>query len=538
MNLISKFDQRINQLICGRRGTGKTHVLGTMNELINKSKNQMSLYVSMGEIFINPPAKKLKENDSFDSSQHATDIFNSFIFLLIDRLSQVVNKKYLINSNIPDLTKKKTKEALVALMDTVNDGVMIKRILNYEEQSEDIYGEAEKKEWSLKFDVSADITKSNFGVSYDDSEDRESSKKNSKKGIYDAQVVPDIPKIRTLIKYIVELLHLDNIYILIDEWMQIDKTARLNVQPYLAELLKRCFFNERKISVKIATIWNETDLYAREDVKTSRGLQLGEDIVMGNDLDSFFVNEWDSLDGFFKELLFKRLLSREDHFYDFKLKDGSISDNFIIELFDSIDNFRELILASHGIPREFIKIFHKCAINIDCKFEDRAIDTRAIRKAAREIYLTEKRKRIDKLSFAFKQFEKINLYMEKKGNRFFYIDNYSAKHSLSLRKLVDEKLIHPIPSALIQREFRDKFKSYFIDYGNYIDWYESDSTKDNIPLPQSLVPPTIKIIDDYVIDITEFEDGIKICNVCYSAFSPIERSYTMKKLCPHCFERT
>ena len=82
----------------------------------------------------------------------------------------------------------------------------------------------------------------------------------------------DYGKINALIEEILKLSKINILHILIDEWMEIDKNNTGKLQNYFAQDLKKCFFNNKYVSVKIASIWNRTSLYEQTDMNTSRGL--------------------------------------------------------------------------------------------------------------------------------------------------------------------------------------------------------------------------------------------------------------------------
>lgn len=490
IDLLKNYFTNDNQLIVGRRGTGKTHLLGTIDEIVNKQpgNQNISIFISLTDIYTSP-TKTLSETREFYCTRFARLLFNKFLESFAEILFKIVYRKFIESYRLPKSKISKAESNLIKIYECITDGAFS-------------FSKMDRVENSGRIDSSIDIS-----------------------------------KLKQLLRDLIDLLEIEMLYVLIDEWMQIDKTARLDIQPYFAELLKKLFFGEQKIAVKIASIWHETNLYDRKSVSTSRGLQIGDDIAFGTDLDSAFIMERSAMYKFFEELLFKRLSDKVERLKGFQVND-KIEDQFIVGIFDNKDNFEELILASHGIPRDFLQIFNKCSKMINYDFANKCINKEVIGKVVQEIFLTQKRKNLDKASPAFHLFKKINSYLDTTHNRFFLVENKEAKNSISLRKLSDERLIHPIPSACVSRQVRDLFKCYAINYGNYIDWYNSLEKKDQFAMSRSLLPRISKEeYNDYIISIEEHEETTTVCPICTFVFSKMEKSYALKKLCPHCFEK-
>ncbi len=151
-----------------------------------------------------------------------------------------------------------------------------------------------------------------------------------------------------------------------------------------------------------------------------------------------------------------------------------IDDRLIVELFDNKINFKAFIAASHGIPRDLMSIFQKCSLRIRRDFKNSCIDYKLISDVSKDIYRMQKRKAIDPSSISQKLLNLINSYLEDTGRRLFLVDHSNIISLTPLRKLVDEGLIHPIPSAVTHRRIRETYRAYHIDYGNFADWIETE----------------------------------------------------------------
>lgn len=144
--------------------------------------------------------------------------------------------------------------------------------------------------------------------------------------------------------------NIERLYLLIDEWSEIP----IDTQPFLSELLKRTFIT-LKVTLKIAAIPNRTRLM----IDKGLGLENGGDIF-GHDLDNRYIYELnqETTKTFFNELLFNQLsLVNPSLFKGFYDEKSQRPVHNFINLFLANQALREILIASAGIPRDFLSIF-------------------------------------------------------------------------------------------------------------------------------------------------------------------------------------
>ncbi len=185
-------------------------------------------------------------------------------------------------------------------------------------------------------------------------------------------------------------------------------------------------------------------------------------------------------------------------------------------------------------------LFGMCAHKIKGDFSTKCISKDVISKAVVHNYNTIKRKMIDPASLAQKLLVEINAYMESTGRRYFFVKNQSALESTSLKKLVDEELLHQIPSAVTPRTIRDQYKAYYIDLGNYVDWVKSTGVDIAQTEKLSIIP---QFSDNIHNNISHYEimpiyedKGKVICPnaFCGYVFDSIHPVYKKASICPRC----
>jgi hypothetical protein len=544
-DIIEQLRNNTNHLICGRRGTGKTHFLGAFSETINQDneKNELSIFISCLDLSTTPQVI-IDENRQFSIQKYTRILFKSFLIQFCYQLAEKIDK-IVIERLGKSKTKKELKiitgksdDLLLMMLKIVEHGIpiAIKETITSTEKKIDTNNKSNGIQLHINGNNNGVGLKAILGFEND-------RKKTSEKSSTDEVIATtglDIVEFKVLLNELITTLEIETLYILIDEWMELDKNLNLGIQPYFAQLLKITFFNNKYLSIKIASVWHNTNLYDRNILEKSKGIELGEDIVLGMDLDVIFLKEEDKIFTFIKNMLFRRIVNLVPEMAELE-RDDEVNDQFLIELFDSIENFKTFVIASHGIPRDCLHIFHSCSLKIGRDFKNYAITRDLIRDIAQEIYLSEKRKSLDKNSAAQKVFDLINCYLDNTGINYFLIDADVSKKSISLRKLVDEQLIHPLASESTPRIIRNSYKVFMIDYGNYVDWYQEKRKKIEVNIVDNIFPQFPENFEDvypsFILDISEIGEDIIICPACSKSFKKNEPVYLRFESCPFCAEK-
>jgi len=547
---LSELHNNANQLVVGRRGTGKTHLLGAFNELIrDEYDKELSTMISLMQL---DRDSSIPENCTLAEHRriHATDLFEDFLRKLFPLfLNQADSRLNQIAKSIPHRdAKKKLKvvnNLLTQLLEVVELGSPVEILKTSKKTIDTSVTGAAKAGASLSIGI--DHNKPHFSAGANLGGDMRSEEESRQIIEIHGKMKVDIIKVRELILQILDELDVDTLHILIDEWMELDKRTLSEIQPIFAQLLKKTFFNTNKISVKIASVWHQTTLYDKDDMQKSKGIELKHDIIRAIDLDTAFLMSEDQVSEFCKELLFKRITYFFEKLENIKesedisqlCREGEfVDDLFVSELFDNSSNFRAFIIASHGIPRDLMNIFHKCSLRIKRNFELFCIDYQVIYAEARSAYNTDKRRTIRPDSEAQKLLKIINEYMESSGRRLFIVKNAYVYLSEALQKLVDEELIHQLPSSVTPRDISDTYKVFLIDFGNYVDWIETRKKDISVLINESVLPTFphefSTSIEQYVIDVTQVSSDTIECPTCNRKFSLDEPVFNKANICIYC----
>src|SRR5262249_18855951 len=179
----------------------------------------------------------------------------------------------------------------------------------------------------------------------------------------------DYFKTRAIMTDILDALNVSQLFIVIDEWSELDRSATRNIQPFFAELLKKVFWNNKRFVLKIGAVRNQTKLNTKVKNSGPIGLELGADIFELN-LDEVYSNPALNKSKFYEELIFKHLAYCNADLDEFRRKEEvdfygtelvHPIDTFITYIFKSRKEFETLIDGAGGLPRDFVEIFDSLA---------------------------------------------------------------------------------------------------------------------------------------------------------------------------------
>ncbi|MCP1311301.1 ORC-CDC6 family AAA ATPase [Paenibacillus tyrfis] len=515
-----------NQVIYGRRGTGKTHLLKAFQELLVtdfQSEKKLPIYIDLRKLL------PLIPSGNNDPVLLGILIFKYIIQEVCDVL--VENVKFIFDFNHfefrTDNTESEKLQWLAEKLKKLNysfDGKEFKKLDEFKLNQEEI----SKLVGSLKLNKSPEFNASGEKQIKDTTE--------TKKGLY-----LSFADISNILSDIPEGLDLRRIIVLLDEWSEIP----IESQPFLAELVKRAFITS-KFSFKIAAIPFRTKLGYSTESKFF-GLEEGGDIF-GFNLDNrlvYEVNKQQTRD-FFNELLFKHITSINQDIHKIYLDPNTrkASTGFINEFF-ATQALREILLASAGVPRDFINLF----INSYDKFllntssANKRIGVRHIRLATIDWYKTDKKERVDNNYHARQLLEKIvNEIVLKKQKTHFLIPDKHA-NNVYLQQLIDLRVIHLRKVGYSHQDNKGvSYNVYSIDYGCYTSINIPQSSLDSALLSDLDTIDNFRDIRRVSLEDAFFNDFLLQvgdafnCKHCKKPIDVNHLAYKKQKLCNNCFE--
>jgi hypothetical protein len=434
-----------NQVIYGRRGTGKTHLLKYLAET-KRREGDFALYLDLRTL----GSSGLYGDRSQSLELRATQ-------LLVDLVEAIHAQLYdLLDGHFFD----DILDTLIPCLDAVGEAATQVRVVGTTERTLTIDAVAEHNQRSganiglrnLQPTVSVNVTKG--------TKRRTRASGSRKQSGTEVPLVQFGPLGRALTS-LVEAMAGRKVWIFVDEW---SNGVPRDLQPLLADLLRRCFFPVRNLTVKIAAL--ERQSYFRKTISSADdyiGIDLGADTGASIDLDDYLVfrtNRAHAL-SFFSELLYRHVsVLMDEHGYQFAVS----SADALRALAFAGPAFVELVKAAEGVPRDALNVSGLAA----AAASKEAISYRSVHAAARSYYLRDKEGRISQAAETL--LDEIVRDCVREGTRELALKRRGESDSLLIQELYDNRLIHRVEQGvLIDENSSTRFDIYLVDFGCFVD---------------------------------------------------------------------
>lgn len=442
-------------IIYGRRGTGKTHLF---HYLATQLKNNNISVVSIDMRTIGS-SSGLYSDAGINLSERATRLLKDTVNAIHEKILEAYTEPC---SAIYGLS---IIEGLSKLLDAANS-LVIDGAVTREEAN------LQSSEYSNAANIGAKLSLSavEFNTSFSDSQklNANDSHKNTATGKQTIRI--NFNGLTTALEQVVRNLPSKRLWILLDEWSEVP----LDLQPYLADMLRRGFLAVSGVTTKIAAIEHRTALrLVSETTGQSVGIEIGADIANSFNLDDYMVFENDTsrASAFFAQMIFQHIRSiASAKNIPFEIEKASDLTN---QMFTQRDAFNEFVRAAEGVPRDAINILSKCAIAAN----KQKISMQDVRTAARDWYATSKQNDINSRPRASNLLEWIkNEVIGNRKARGFLLD-VNARDPL-IDYLFDSRVLHIIKRGISSKDTLDKgkkFNAWSIDFGCYVELFGSSS---------------------------------------------------------------
>ena len=437
-----------NQIIFGRRGTGKTHVLSYLDSHLRES-NITSVQIDMRTI---GSTGGIYSDTHLPLSERATRLLSDTLCAIHDGILEHIiedeQELYDLSSLASNLDRLAEQATSIII-----DG-------DIEQMSDSSEKSSSERKESLSAHIS--LTGASAAASVDKKLNLEenSSQRSLKKGteklrIHFASVYNEFYRLTSK-------LPSSELWILIDEWSEVP----LDLQPFLADLLRRTLYPVEGVTVKIAAIEQRCNFRRHNPADgTYIGIEIGADASASLNLDEFMVfdNDEEKAKEFFGNMLFKHVSSlKHDEGSSLSLTSRP---RFINDVFTQISAFEEFVRSSEGVPRDAINIVGLAAQ----KALEKQISIPITRESARNWYHRSKHKAISSRPEALSLLEWIiNEVIGQRQAKGFLLSS-NIKDEL-IEYLFDNRILHLLKTGVSAQLIPGKrFNVYCLDYGCYVD---------------------------------------------------------------------
>jgi hypothetical protein len=431
-----------NQILYGRRGTGKSHVLRILELHSLERERSWPLYVDVRTI----GSAQLMTDDTRPLVTRCVSVFKDIISLIQGELLDIATDPNHDGGGLEEVS-------LLA------DAIHAQSVAIIERQVEET--QQEKTGTSTKFGATV-AAKPSLSAEATDNGERSTGSTLKYTEVYRETVV--FAEIGAHLDRALAALGIEEFFILLDEWTAIPP----DIQPYIAEFIKRTLFPCNRIIVKIASLEYRSNFVIGVTRGNPIGFELGSDITANLDLDDYYVYDRNAgqVVDIFLELLHKHVLS-ELPFHVVPGKDISAPTQLRSRLFTEPETFVELVRSGEGVVRDFLGIFSSAFFRAQRSGRQK-IDRMSVEEAARDWFETDKSTTLSpELRTALNTI--VTDVIGSRQTTMFMLAREHADHP-TIQALFDQRLIH-----LISRGYSDKenpglrYNIYSLDYGTYVD---------------------------------------------------------------------
>ena len=434
-----------SQIVFGRRGTGKTHLLTVLRQSREQS-GDVAIQLDMRNI---GSSGGIYADATIPLPERATRLLVDVLAAIHGRiLSQVIESGSRLN--LADIGP-----SLDELLDSirtvrVKGNVSVERIESVDESTAN----------EGKVGINATMTGLGGSGEYKRSDAAKNSHTTKLAASGQGINYVNFGSVGTALDRLANQLQGGRLWILIDEWSEVP----VDLQPYLADLIRRAIFPVRNITVKIAAIEQRCRFRIVSDKGDRLGIELGSDLSPAVNLDDFMVfdNDEQKAVSFFKSLVFKHVqVALEGQ----GVAAPSSQSDLISQGFTQANAFSEVVRACEGVPRDAIHILSHAAQRAGTS----AISVSTVRDASQQWYQGSK----DAAVSANEQAKSLLLWIVDKvikgrQTKAFLLEAGSRDSLIDF--LYDERVLHVLRRGMSSKDSPGKrFNVYAIDYGCYVD---------------------------------------------------------------------
>ena len=447
VGVLPQLDNNNNQIFYGRRGTGKTHVLRVLGSRFAERPNSTVVYID---------ARTLGSTAQFSDPEIA--ISRRCLSLFRDILGEVHNALLEHIVNQPSAKADLALDALDQLVSEVTEPFKTMVEESVSETSSEKANDARSRVASVS---ASKVPNIDLSLKHEKGSATERSATSTFRVENEDKMI--FPSLHYQLSRVLELAE-TRLFILLDEWSSLPG----DIQPFLAEFLKRGILPVRNAVLKIASLEHRSR-FTLLDRDEPIGFELGADISITQDLDDYYVFDRnpEQITDAYANMLYLHLASELPEGYLSTTHGVSNGTHLSSHLFTARETFKELARASEGVVRDLINIFTSAFFTARRRGRSN-IDRQAITEAARLWFEQDKSQYLDE------QLQRVlsRVVSEVIGNRrarSFLLPRELEKHPV-IQKLFDARVLHPL-----QRGYADKdnpgvrYNIYTLDYGTYVD---------------------------------------------------------------------
>lgn len=424
-----------HQILYGRRGTGKTHALLYLDELLHGT-GDIAVYLDLRTI---GSAGGMYADSSQSAAVRGTHLLVDTLEAVHDELLTVA-----VEQQVADPT------GLMRNLDALASAATEVKVVGSVEAETTVGG----------------TSASDAGVELSSAPRLSANRRHTvtaqsrlvRTGIEHHHVL--FGPLNRALRGIIRTLGPARLWLLLDEWSSIPR----DLQPLLADLLRRSVLPITGVTVKIAAIERRSRFACPSGAGDYLGIEVGSDAASAVNLDEFlsFDHGRTRAREFFAQLFFNHASVRLTTMIKNPPPDPAA---FVEEVFRR-NAFTELVRAAECLPRDAINIAALAAQHA----HEEPISIGDVRRAARDWYLRDKQTALTTNDLARSVLRSlVDEVVGRRRSRTFVIDQLAAQRLGTIEDLHDARLLHLLRRGIADpRHPGTLYDGFAIDYGCYV----------------------------------------------------------------------
>lgn len=437
---------RDHQVIYGRRGTGKTHALLYLSET-KRVARELPIFIDMRTI---GSSVGLFADESTPLPERATRLLRDTLAAIHDRLYEMATTPG------ETLNLAEVGPQLDAFYDAATETQVIGTVTSESQESD---GQRTESAASISITTSPATASLTGGVSDKLEFTSASNRRTQQSGQMTHRV--RFGAIGQTLGVITKSAAPRRLWLLLDEWSAVPT----ELQPFLADMIRRCLLPVQGVTVKIAAIEQRTHFLLPGERGDYTGIEIGADVAADLNLDDFMVfdhNASRAVD-FFRRLIFNHFRTVQP-----EIEGAPAFSNereFTARAFTQKTALEELVRAAEGVPRDAINVL---AIGAQ-KAASNPIAVTHARSAAKTWYQRDKESAVSANVRASALLRWIvDEVIAHRRARAFLVE--SGTRDALIDSLFDSRVLHLLKRNISAQEQPGlRYDAFKIDYGCYVD---------------------------------------------------------------------
>lgn len=443
-NITSHLTNRNHQIIQGRRGTGKTHILLVLKD---KLENECCHCVYF-DCKTTGSAADISDTE-LPENHRAIQLIRDFLLFL--------HKDFLhYFSDVLHGEESEKKIVIRELLDHLhNECFSTGQIADkYEKSQNQKHKLSRNTSENVKFSLSSALAAGLDRVENKFREHENGAVYNISGKSYNNIVIPNVYQ---CLNRLAEISGKEFV-VLIDEWSNLPE----DIQPHFAQFLNKSILPSSRITLKVAVVKGRTQ-YCIKKNNSIYGFEVGADISVALDLDNVYMYDRNPRQVFSNlyKILWTHLKAKG------VIKDISV-ESFLGTLFQDLKSAILLARASEGNPRDFILIVNYCIIEMDGIGNSGTwIDSTTVCQAASSWFNRDKE---SALSPKQKQLlSDISTYVVHRNNTRGFVLSESYLDDVAIQSLIDARVLHVAQTGLhFFNLSKEALAILVLDFGTYV----------------------------------------------------------------------